>query len=327
MYFYLENSTGAFLQSVFADERGYTFTGLQPGQNYFLVANDCYHCHGGQHIVHFVHWEDGTTNRVRELTTGANTSAYFEFIPPPEAAAPTTSISASSGAGSSQPFAGSAPGSTTQSGSTQQTNSANNNATGNINFDQLLSQLEALGNVTSANQTGTTQTASIIAKQVATQSNPPPAIPGIFKYVPPATLISGGISHNATTLTAIQGLEVIPNPQANVPATESTTLHNGTVVNLLFFGDQPESSILAAQRINSSNGAGAEDMRLASTDANSSSSDSAYTTLFDNMCKPYDQLCQNAYKVNASAGDYLLLISSHHMNYNAYYVLKVRVDG
>jgi YVTN family beta-propeller protein len=328
MYFYLENSTGAFLQSVFADERGYTFTGLQPGQNYFLVANDCYHCHGGQHIVHFVHWEDGTTNRVRELTTGANASAFFEFIPPSGgtgATTATTSVSASSGTGGSQPFTSS--GSNAQQGSTQQTNTAsNNNSTGNINFDQLLSQLESLGNATSANQTGTTQTSSIIAKQIATQSNPPPAMPGIFKYVPPATLISGGISHNATTLTAIQGLEVIPNPQAKVPATESTTLSNGTIVNLLFFGDQPESTIVAAQRINDNNSAGSQDTTVASSGTNSSNS-SAYTMLFDNMCKPYDQLCQNAYKVNASAGDYLLLISSHHMNYNAYYLLKVRVDG
>lgn len=83
MWFTVHNSTGYALLGHGSDEDGYTFTGLNDGEQYIVVAHDCDECHDDPHDVLFDHWENGSTDRVRFVTTGASVSAYFEFDPDP----------------------------------------------------------------------------------------------------------------------------------------------------------------------------------------------------------------------------------------------------
>jgi hypothetical protein len=81
MYFVLYNSTGYMVYGGFFDENGNTVTGLNDGEQYWIMPTDCHHCHGGTHDVAFHHWENGDTERVRGVMTGASVGAYYEFVP------------------------------------------------------------------------------------------------------------------------------------------------------------------------------------------------------------------------------------------------------
>jgi hypothetical protein len=77
MYFELQDSSGRLIQSGYADENGYTFTGLTPGVTYYVYPDDCTGCHGSTHDVVFNHWGDGSTIRPRAATVGSSLDAWY----------------------------------------------------------------------------------------------------------------------------------------------------------------------------------------------------------------------------------------------------------
>lgn len=77
MYFALYDANGHFIAGRFADENGYTFTGLTPGATYYIYPDDCTFCHGSLHDVVFQHWGDGTTTRHTAVTVGQSLDAWY----------------------------------------------------------------------------------------------------------------------------------------------------------------------------------------------------------------------------------------------------------
>jgi hypothetical protein len=77
MYFELRDSSGGVVQSGYADENGYTFTGLDPSATYYVYPVDCNGCHGSTHDVVFDHWGDGNTARPRAATVGSSLDAWY----------------------------------------------------------------------------------------------------------------------------------------------------------------------------------------------------------------------------------------------------------
>jgi hypothetical protein len=71
MWVVLYNSTGAVVQTGFANENGYTFTGLNPGATYYVYPADCDSCHGSTHDVLFAYW-GGNNSTIRPLAVIAN---------------------------------------------------------------------------------------------------------------------------------------------------------------------------------------------------------------------------------------------------------------
>jgi hypothetical protein len=75
MYFVLYDSSGKIVQTGFANEQGYTFTGLSRGSTYFVYPEDCDLCHGSSHDVLFQHWGSGiNSNPIRPLAAMVGTS-------------------------------------------------------------------------------------------------------------------------------------------------------------------------------------------------------------------------------------------------------------
>ena len=78
MYFVLEDSSGNVLQSGFANEAGYTFTGLTSGTSYYVYAENCDLCHGSTHDVLFQYWAQGnSTADPIAATVGTSLDAWF----------------------------------------------------------------------------------------------------------------------------------------------------------------------------------------------------------------------------------------------------------
>lgn len=77
MYFELYNSAGTLIQSGYANENGYTFTGLSPGTTYYVYPDDCNACHGSMHNVVFQYWGDGSTVRPMAATVGTSLDAWY----------------------------------------------------------------------------------------------------------------------------------------------------------------------------------------------------------------------------------------------------------
>jgi hypothetical protein len=77
VFFSLSDSTGKVVQTGFADENGYTFTGLSPGATYYLYPQDCNLCHGSTHNVVFGHWGDWSAVRPRAVTVGGSLDAWY----------------------------------------------------------------------------------------------------------------------------------------------------------------------------------------------------------------------------------------------------------
>ena len=77
MYFVLYNSSGGIVQTGFANENGYAFTGLKAGTTYYLYPEDCDMCHGSTHDVIFAHWGDGNTTRPLAVVVGSSVDAWF----------------------------------------------------------------------------------------------------------------------------------------------------------------------------------------------------------------------------------------------------------
>lgn len=78
MYFGLFDSSGELIQSGFADENGYTFSGLNPNDTYYVYPADCGLCHISLHDVVFEYWGDNFSNvRPRATTTGSSLDAWY----------------------------------------------------------------------------------------------------------------------------------------------------------------------------------------------------------------------------------------------------------
>ena len=78
MYFVLYDSSGNVVQTGFADENGYTFSGLSSSATYYVYPDDCDNCHGAPHDVAFQYWGDDHTNeRPRAATVGAQLHAWY----------------------------------------------------------------------------------------------------------------------------------------------------------------------------------------------------------------------------------------------------------
>ncbi len=77
MFFVLENSAGTLIQTGFANEAGFTFTGLTPGVTYYVYPADCDLCHGSTHDVVFQYWTGGITTRPLAVTVGASLDAWY----------------------------------------------------------------------------------------------------------------------------------------------------------------------------------------------------------------------------------------------------------
>jgi len=65
------------LQTGFADENGFTFSGLNPSTTYYVLPDDCNSCHGSAHNVVFSHWGDGSTVRPLAATAGSRLDAWY----------------------------------------------------------------------------------------------------------------------------------------------------------------------------------------------------------------------------------------------------------
>ena len=113
------------------------------------------------------------------------------------------------------------------------------------------------------------------------------------------------ISHNSSMIATLQGKKLASNSLFAMPVKISANLTAGQLVTFLFDGDQPENNTLVAQVLGYNN---------------------AYPTVLQEMCKPHELMCQHVFKAsNLAPSDYLLLISSFHKNYIAYYSLKVHI--
>jgi len=77
MYFELHDSSGNLVQDGFADESGYTFSGLNASATYYVYATDCQSCHGSLHDVVFQHWGDNSTVMPIAAMAGASLDASY----------------------------------------------------------------------------------------------------------------------------------------------------------------------------------------------------------------------------------------------------------
>jgi hypothetical protein len=78
MYIVLFDSSGNVVQTGFADENGYTFSGLNPVATYYVYPTDCDNCHGSTHDVVFQYWGDNhSSTRPRAAMVGANLDAWY----------------------------------------------------------------------------------------------------------------------------------------------------------------------------------------------------------------------------------------------------------
>jgi len=79
MYFVLYNSAGGIVATGFADENGYTFTGLNPSQTYYVYAANCDSCHGADHDVVFEYWNNNTSLTTNPIaaTVGKTLNAWY----------------------------------------------------------------------------------------------------------------------------------------------------------------------------------------------------------------------------------------------------------
>jgi hypothetical protein len=79
MWFVVYDSTGSLVATGFANENGYTVTGLNPNATYYVSPADCDNCHGSTHDVLFSYWGDNnSTTRPRAvIANGTSLNAWY----------------------------------------------------------------------------------------------------------------------------------------------------------------------------------------------------------------------------------------------------------
>lgn len=78
MYVELWDAAGNVLQSGYADENGWAFTGLNPSTTYYVYPYDCNSCHGSSHNVVFQYWGDNhSTTRPRATVPGVKLDGWY----------------------------------------------------------------------------------------------------------------------------------------------------------------------------------------------------------------------------------------------------------
>ncbi len=82
MFFTLYDSNGRVVATGFADEHGFTFTGLEPSATYYVYPADCDNCHGSTHDVLFQYWANGSGNEINytrplAVTVGETVNAWY----------------------------------------------------------------------------------------------------------------------------------------------------------------------------------------------------------------------------------------------------------
>jgi len=77
MYFALRDSGGTLVATGFANEDGFTFTGLTAGATYYLTADNCDSCHGSTHDVLFDHWGGNSTADPVAVVAGSSLDAWY----------------------------------------------------------------------------------------------------------------------------------------------------------------------------------------------------------------------------------------------------------
>jgi hypothetical protein len=78
MYFELYDSSGTLIQTGYANEQGYTFSGLNPNATYYVYPDDCNLCHGSTHNVVFQYWgANSSTARPIAATVGTSLDAWY----------------------------------------------------------------------------------------------------------------------------------------------------------------------------------------------------------------------------------------------------------
>jgi len=77
MYVILYDSSMNVVQTGFANENGYTFTGLTAGATYYVYPSDCDLCHGSTHDVLFQYWGDNSSVRPMAATVGESLDAWY----------------------------------------------------------------------------------------------------------------------------------------------------------------------------------------------------------------------------------------------------------
>jgi hypothetical protein len=77
MFFALYTAGGTLVTTGFANEDGYTFTGLTAGATYLVRAENCDACHGSTHDVLFDHWGETNTTDPLPLVAGSSIDAWY----------------------------------------------------------------------------------------------------------------------------------------------------------------------------------------------------------------------------------------------------------
>ena len=82
MFFTLYYSNGSVVGTGFADEHGFTFTGLEPNATYYVYPADCDNCHGSTHDVLFQYWANSSgieinSTRPLAVTVGETVNAWY----------------------------------------------------------------------------------------------------------------------------------------------------------------------------------------------------------------------------------------------------------
>jgi hypothetical protein len=79
MWLVVYDSMGSVVATGFANENGYTFTGLNPNATYYVSPADCDNCHGSTHDVLFSYWGDNnsTTQLRAVIANGTSVNAWY----------------------------------------------------------------------------------------------------------------------------------------------------------------------------------------------------------------------------------------------------------
>src|SRR5579885_247661 len=293
---------------------GSYYLGINPATNKIYVSD----FHGKVSVIDGNAGSGNTsTNSSSNLRPSSSTALPSSDSSPQVIAQQQSSGSGPVSQSKSQPPIGSQSTSTSSALS-----NSDHNSSGDTLLNDFLTELESLANSGTSSTTATGQHTTyptVNSTQLhLSPTQPSFIIPAIFHYIPPVMVIAQSGSNNASALSVMVNGSLIQNPEASIPVNDSILLDQGQMVRFTFVGDQPENTTIAVQ---------AMVVKNTTSIASANNTSSVYPVSLTNMCKPYDPLCQNVFKVdNVPAGDYLFLITCKHMSYNAYYIMRAYIS-